>query len=161
MAGRGRPIYTEGQDRKFKTEIPVQTMKPTLWLVLTLALIIAGCIAPPAGAIDRVSDVQSTGVLEGTVNRGPLLPVQRPGDPSAAPVPGARINIATTDGKPVTAAETDSAGSFRITLPAGTYRVTMMPSAHGPMIGRNLPATITIGPGERRHLNIQVDSGMR
>lgn len=95
------------------------------------------------------------GVISGTVSRGPITPNQPSGQPGAAPVPNARVEIATTDGNPVTSAQTDAQGNFRIALPPGTYRVTM-PSTRT----KSVPATLTISAGEEKHLNIMIDTGL-
>jgi hypothetical protein len=102
----------------------------------------------------------SAGVLTGSVTKGPLAPAQRPGTPSGSGVPNARIDIATLDGKPVASAETDSAGTFRVDLPAGTYKITM-PSLYGAMFSKDLPAIVSIGAGEKKRLDIHLDTGIR
>jgi hypothetical protein len=86
--------------------------------------------------------------------------VQRPGVPSESRVANARIDIATLDGKPVTSIVTDSAGRFRVKLPAGTYKVEM-PSLHGAMFTKDLPARVNIGAGEEKKLDIHLDTGIR
>lgn len=103
---------------------------------------------------------RSTGVLEGSVTKGPLAPMVRPGMPSASGISGAHIDIATADGGPVTSVETDSAGNFKLDLPAGTYKVTM-PSLYGAMFSKDLPATVIIVPGEEKRLDIHLDTGIR
>jgi hypothetical protein len=118
-----------------------------LWIVIMVALV---------GAIGAAA----TGALVGRVTRGPLAPVQRPGIPSESGVNAARIDITTLEGKPVTSIETDSAGRFRVNLPAGTYRVEM-PSLHGAMFTKDLPAKVTIGAGEEKKLDIHLDTGIR
>lgn len=125
-------------------------MRTTAALAIALALMIL------AGR----AQAGSTGVLFGAVTRGPLTPVQRPGMRSQSPVAGARIDVMTLDGKPVTSVETDSIGSFRIEVPAGTYRLTM-PSLHGAMFTKDLPATVSVSAGEKKRVDIHLDTGIR
>lgn len=139
---------------------------------MTLAFIVAGCSdhrgssgsanPHPNAAVSTASasDAQPASVLVGRVTKGPLRPVQPEGQLSAAPVAGARIDVATADGNPVTRAETDATGAFRISLAPGTYQVTMS-SFYGAMFTKDLPATITIGAGEEKRLDIVLDTGIR
>jgi hypothetical protein len=99
-------------------------------------------------------------VLTGSVTKGPLAPLQRPGTSSESGVRSAHIDIATTDGKPVTSVETDSAGTFRVDLPSGTYKVTM-PSLYGAMFTKDLPAIVHVSSGKEKRLDIHLDTGIR
>jgi hypothetical protein len=91
---------------------------------------------------------------------GPLTPHEPThGRRRRAQVAGARVDLATVDGIPVTSVETDSSGDFRVQLPPGTYRVTM-PAQHGAR-PRNLPATLTIAPGREQRLDLYLDTGLR
>jgi len=108
-----------------------------------------------------IGDVQPTGVFAGTVTKGPVFPVVRPGAPEPpSGVAGAQVDIATPEGKPIASVQTDSSGAFKVSLPTGTYRVTM-PSLHGAMFTRDLPATVTIATGQEKRLDIHLDTGMR
>jgi hypothetical protein len=143
----------------------------TVLRILSVPLMLAGCSPQPGGDVHLVSGPESsgavrergteyTGVVEGTVRKGPLLPMAQPGHSSDSGVAGARVDVATLDGKAVKSVETDSAGDFTLNLPAGTYEVTM-PSLHGAMFTKDLPATITIVPGRKQRLDIVLDTGIR
>jgi hypothetical protein len=108
-----------------------------------------------------IGKVQPTGVFSGTVSKGPVSPTVRAGvaEPPSG-VAGAQVDIATLTEKPVQSVKTDSRGAFRLSLPTGTYKVTM-PSLYGAMFTRDLPATITIAPGRETRLDIHLDTGMR
>lgn len=108
-------------------------MRPGAALRIVVALVL---LAPCAHAAPT-----SMGVLTGSVTKGPLSPVERPGMSSGSVVSGAPIDIGTLDGKLVTSVETDSAGTFRVDLPAATYKVTM-PSLYGAMFSKDLPAVV-------------------
>jgi hypothetical protein len=133
----------------------------TLSAVLLLTLLLVGSRAQAESIPEVTGNIQSMGVLSGTVNKGPVFPVVRPG--AATPpsgVAGAQVDIATSMEKPVQSVKTDSTGAFRANLPAGTYKVTM-PSLYGAMFTRDLPATITIVAGRESRLDIHLDTGIR
>lgn len=114
---------------------------------------------PQRGSIG-VDELKDRGILHGTVSKGPLSPVSRPGVSGNAPVPRARVDIATTDGKSSISVETDAAGNFRVALAPGTYTITM-PSLHGAMFSKDLPANVTIAKGQEQSLTIVLDTGIR
>lgn len=89
-----------------------------------------------------------TGVLTGSVTKGPHTPIERPGKSSEAGVSGALIDIATVDGEPVTSVKADSAGTFRVDLPPGSYKITM-PSLYGAMFGRICQPSSIFAPAKR------------
>jgi hypothetical protein len=101
------------------------------------------------------------GVLVGQVTRGPLRPVERPGGPpGAAPVPGAKIKITGLGAQESRVAVTDQDGHYRLSLPPGSYRVEMGPLP--PMqFTKDLPATVTITPGQETRKDIRIDTGLR
>ncbi len=145
-------------------------MRPAVALsLLFLPLMLAGCFQGPANAGNPHSDPQpasagsnelkNRGFLRGTVIKGPLSPASPPGVSGNAPVSGARVDIATADGNSMSV-QTDSAGNFRIALAPGTYRITM-PSLHGAMFSKDLPATVTISPDQEQSLTIVLDTGIR
>lgn len=133
------------------------------WGASLTALVLAGCGSPPVfypsssgnDAAAQTMPQQSTAVIAGTVSRGPVTPNQPAGHPGAAPVPNARIDVATPDGTAVTSTQTDAQGNFRIAMPPGTYRIT---TASGR--SKDLPATVAISPGEEKRLDITIDTGL-
>jgi hypothetical protein len=125
--------------------------------LLIFPAILGGCFA--AVAVTEASP-RTYGVLSGSVSRWPLTPNEPARRPERrAQVSGARIEVATMKGTPVTAVETDSGGNFRVELPPGTYRLTMR-GLHG-VRPRNLPSTVTIAAGHEERLDILMDSGLR
>ncbi len=128
--------------------------------IVALVLVLEGCTGIPAGNLQRASAGEGDGVLAGRVSRGPVSPVERPGDPPYPGVANAQIDIARPDGTKVTSTETDGEGNFRMALPGGTYVVTM-PSLYGAMYSKDVPATVTIAPGAEQHLNVLLDTGIR
>ena len=102
---------------------------------------------------------QAIGVLTGSVSRGPRTPNEPAHGRQQGQVGGARIDIATSDNKPVTSVLTYRWGRFSVNLPPGTYRVTM-PAMHGAR-PRNMPATVIIAGGVEKRLDIFLDTGLR
>ena len=102
-----------------------------------------------------------TGVLTGTVTKGPLSPVggARESRPSARAA-GAKLVITRTTGDKTETATTGQDGIYRIILPAGTYRVTISQLPAG-QFTKDLPATVTIKPGEETRLDVRLDTGIR
>lgn len=135
-----------------------------------LTVIAVACTTEPGytpGAIQVKSDVLGTrvqggmGVLTGKVTRGPLSPVEGIGGvPASAPVPDARIVISSLDGQEIGSLVTDGQGRYTISLPQGTYRVTM-PRLSGAGWTKDLPATVTITEGRETRLDIRIDTGIR
>jgi Carboxypeptidase regulatory-like domain len=102
-----------------------------------------------------------TGVLSGLVTIGPLSPVggakeSRP----PAPYAGAELVISQTAGNRTETAVTGQNGTYRIALPAGTYRVTLAALPDG-QFTKDLPASVAIRQGEETRLNVHVDTGIR
>jgi carboxypeptidase family protein len=109
---------------------------------------------------DHIAQPSQTGILAGRVTRGPLSPVERPGVPGRAGVPGAKVIVSTSDGQDVASAMTDAQGRYSIGLPVGTYRVTMAPPG-GAGFSKDVPATVSIAEGQETRLDLLIDSGIR
>lgn len=112
-----------------------------------------------ANARFEAPSMPGSGTLEGTITRGPLTPIERPGIPSSAPVAAAQIGIATPDGKKAATVQSGSAGEYSVQLAPGTYVVTVTSPARA--LSKNLPATVTITEGATTHLDIRLDTGIR
>jgi hypothetical protein len=118
-------------------------------------------MVPLVGDSDSAGTDQSSAILTGSVTKGPLSPIEREGGPPAfSGVPGARIDIETAQGSRLTSAVTDPRGNYEVRLPPGTYKLTM-PSLHGAMFAKDLPATITIAAGTVKRVDIHLDTGIR
>jgi len=104
----------------------------------------------------------SYGVLHGRVSRGPLPPAT--GHDGRAPLDGpvgaAHIGVQLIGVEHVWWGVTSFDGTYAMLLPAGTYQVTMVP-APGMGIARDLPATVTILPGQQTRLDIRLDTRLR
>jgi hypothetical protein len=103
-----------------------------LGLVLSLALLFAGCIAtatpiPPANA-----------GVEGQVLIGPMCPVVQAGTPCPDQPFQATLTFLDQNGNTVSRTQSDAQGKFRVSLPPGTYTLRPEPAnrqRHRPRAG--------------------------
>jgi hypothetical protein len=128
----------------------------TLGAVFLLGIIlVSGCTQNPG-----------KGLLQGNVSIGPLCPVERnPPDPACQPTAQTYESwpiFVWTPGKLAMVAElqpTPPNGTYSLELPAGNYVVDLEKSQA--LGARNLPANITIRPGQATALDISIDTGIR
>jgi hypothetical protein len=113
------------------------------------------CCAPPP---------KETGILQGHVTIGPLVPVVREGEPEPTPAPevyaSRQIVIYAADGQTeVTRVQIDGQGNYQVGLPVGTYVVDI--NRAGIDRGIGLPATVQIEANEVTRLDVDIDTGIR
>ncbi len=130
-------------------------------ILISLALLLAACQSMGGGPLPQLV---APGFLEGHVNIGPLLPVQRVGEAAPTVPPEAyaarQIILYQADGKTVVTKLTpDKGGNYRVELAPGTYIVGMV--RVGIDRARGLPATVTIASGQTTRLDIEIDTGIR
>ncbi|MGB3903843.1 MAG: hypothetical protein WBB22_02885 [Anaerolineae bacterium] len=123
-------------------------------LLLALTFFIISCASGP----------QETGMLEGHVTIGPLVPVVREGEPEPTPAPevyaSRQIVIYAQDGRTeITRVQIDAKGNYRVTLPVGTYVVDI--NRIGIDRGIDLPKTVEIVSGGVTRLDVEIDTGIR
>ena len=124
------------------------------FVVLSLMLLLAPCAPPP----------RETGVLQGHVIIGPLVPVVREGEPEPTPAPEVyatrQMVIYAEDGRTeVTRVQIDAQGNYRVTLPMGAYVVDV--NHVGIDVAKELPKTVEIAGGETTRLDMEVDTRLR
>jgi hypothetical protein len=101
------------------------------------------------------------GTLSGHVTLGPLSPVEQQGSaPARLPAPGVKLLVCGPARQEIATVTTDAEGQFRLDLPPGNYQVEMGPRK-GREFTKDLPATVTITPGQETRLDIRLDTGMR
>ncbi len=132
-----------------------------LYFSLSCMLVLAACQSTGGGPLPQLV---APGSLEGHVNIGPLLPVQRVGEATPTVLPEAyaarQVVIYRADGKTViTKLTPDKNGDYRVELAPGTYIVGM--ARVGIDRARGLPATATITSGQATRLDIDIDTGIR
>ncbi len=130
-------------------------------IILLILVPLAACQFTGGGPLPQFV---APGSLEGHVSIGPLLPVQRSGEPTPTVPPDAyaarQIIVYQADGKTVVTRLTpDKDGNYRVQLAPGTYVVGM--ARVGIDRARDLPATVTVTSGQTTRLDIDVDTGIR
>ena len=123
-------------------------------LLLALILLIASCAPTPT----------QTGVLEGHVTIGPLVPVVREGEPEPTPAPevyaSRQIVIYAQDGRTeVARVQIDPRGDYRVELAVGTYVVDI--NYVGIDTAKELPKSVQIRAGKITRLDVDIDTGIR
>lgn len=132
-------------------------------LVLTAGCSVAGVDTGSSEGQDRIGRGE-TGVLEGHVTIGPLVPVVIEGVPEPTPAPevyaAREIVIFTPDGAiEVARAKIDAQGDYRIELPMGTYLVDI--NHAGIDTAKELPQMVEIVGGQVKRLDVAIDTGIR
>lgn len=130
-----------------------------LFIFLSVIFLACGIFSPP-----EIIPPAPAGTLQGHVTIGPLQPVERIGQPTPTPDPevftSRTLNIFQADGKTlITSLHFNPDGSYRVSLPPGTYVVDIPHSGIG--FARPLPKTIILHSGETIQLDIDIDTGIR
>ena len=130
-------------------------------LVLYMACLNLFFFSCPQALGDDGTAKQMSGILIGTITKGPISPVIEP-NVVYAPVPGkgVKVMVTTLTGKQSASAVTDEGGNFRIVLLPGTYQVTLGQLSGG-AFSKDVPATITIRAGLETRMAIDIDTGIR
>ena len=98
--------------------------------------------------------------IKGVVKIGPTCPVERiPPDPNCADRPyQATLIIKNGSGHVVINSETKSDGTFKFSLPPGTYAIENGGRAVMPTLK---PVSVEVGPNSYTEINLSFDSGIR
>ncbi len=123
-------------------------------LLLCLTFLFVACTAVP----------QETGILEGHVTIGPLVPVVREGEPEPTPAPevyaSRQIVVCGQDGvTEVATVQINGQGNYRVELPVGKYVVDI--NHVGIDMAKDLPHTVEIVAGQTTRLDVDIDTGIR
>ena len=123
----------------------------------TLALLLAAALTGACGGGAATSS-SALGTVVGTVTSAPTCPVERVGSPCPPrPVAGATVEVDRGDSV-VATTRTDTAGRFRVGVPAGHYTVV----AHN--IGgyrSTASSAVDVVAGTTATADLTVDSGIR
>jgi hypothetical protein len=98
-----------------------------------------------------------TGV-EGSVNRGPIQPVGKPGQKNTAPVANAVVKALDANGKEVARTKTDKDGYYELKLKPGKYTLV---GPRGGIPPRNFKKDIEVLQRGWTRVDIKVDTGIR
>ena len=130
-------------------------------LVLYMAYLNLFFFSCPQALGDDGKAKQMSGILIGTITKGPISPVIEPNVVYApVPVKGVKVMVTSLTGKKSASAVTDKRGNFRIVLLFGTYQVTLSQLSGG-AFSKDVPATITIRAGLETRMAIHMDTGIR
>lgn len=131
-------------------------------LLVTIAMV-AALAAPALAANDRA------GIVRGSVVIAPACPgparLDRPECLKRPVQATVKIFRATGAGggngekRPSLSVATDKRGKFRVSLPAGTYRLIAVPPSPGPAHGT--PVDITLAENATVTVELRIDSGLR
>ncbi|NOT39370.1 MAG: carboxypeptidase regulatory-like domain-containing protein [Alphaproteobacteria bacterium] len=99
-----------------------------------------------------------TGVIEGLVKLGPIMPVCREGVPCDGVYKGAKVVLRTPGGQVVKRATADDKGGFWMDAPTGRFEVAV--DVEGPLPSCT-PAQISVAARQIVHVEIDCDSGIR
>jgi hypothetical protein len=124
------------------------------YLLAALIISVTSCVSLP----------QETGVLQGHVTIGPLVPVVREGQPEPTPGPevyaSRQIVVFRRDGQTeVTRVQIEGQGNYRVELPVGSYVVDI--NHAGADTAKALPKTVWIVAGQVTRLDVDIDTGIR
>ena len=131
-------------------------MRPTriVAVVATVTALASGC---GSAASKLTSGPAALGTVQGTVTAGPTCPVEQAGHPCPPrPVSGA-ISARRADGTTLTATVSKD-GTYRLTVPAGTYTLNIQTRS---LLPRCPPAKVAVSAGTIVHANISCDTGIR
>ncbi|MDD5435058.1 MAG: carboxypeptidase-like regulatory domain-containing protein [Nitrospira sp.] len=124
-------------------------MSFTLYLFIFLIAVIPLCYA---------GTINNTGIISGTVTRGPVCPAEREDICKPEPVEGVKVVISDLSGQEVKSVITDKTGKYNIKLSPGRYKVGFI---SGLRFRRDSPEIIEVITGEETHLDFQIDTGVR
>ena len=118
--------------------------------------------APPAPASPaQKGRVPVETGLVGSVVLGPGTGLAGVGGRGSKAVADAKVIVSEReDGPEIASTLTDSVGHYEVTLPPGTYRVTLETTVSY-RLTKDLPATISVSQGKATTLNVVLDTGIR
>ena len=151
-----------------------------VWITLAAAFLMwshvpdgraQGNVAPPAAGEQEAPSpppAPRTGLLLGrvTATAPPTTGTEEKDKPgpipggSSVPVAVARVGIAPTGSTHVWWVVTSVDGRFAISVPAGTYQVTL-DARPGLGVAKGLPATVTVEAGQQTRFDIHLDPDVR
>jgi hypothetical protein len=125
-----------------------------LVVAVTVAALASGC---GSTATTLTSVLATYGAVRGTITAGPTCPVEQAGHPCPPrPVSGA-VSARRTDGTTLTGTISKD-GTYRVTVPAGTYTVNVQT---GSLLPRCPPVEVAVSAGATVQANIFCDTGIR
>ncbi len=136
-------------------------IEPGRTLALGIAALLGLLLLAACGGAPEVplgSDTDSG--IEGRVTVGPVCPVVREGVPCPDRPYEAELSILDGSGREVASVRSDAAGSYRLALTPGAYRVVPL-SPPGLPLPRGEAVDVTVAAGRFVTLDISYNSGIR
>lgn len=99
-----------------------------------------------------------TGVVEGVVKLGPIMPVCQAGVPCDGVYKGAKVALRTLEGRVVKRVTADDNGAFSMVAPTGRFEVVV--EVEGPLPSCT-PTQISVAARQSVRAEIDCDSGIR
>jgi Carboxypeptidase regulatory-like domain len=117
--------------------------------------------APAAASSAQKGRVPVETGLVGSIVLGPGTGLAGVGGRGSKPVADAKVIVSQReDGPEIASTLTDTAGHYEVTLPPGTYRVTLETTVSY-RLTKDLPATVTVSQGKATTLHVLLDTGIR
>jgi hypothetical protein len=123
-------------------------------VLMVMVLSLSACAGSSTGGTGT-----GTAGIQGKVLLGPMCPVMVAGSPCPDRPIEADIVVTSLDGKTVATGHSDGDGTYRLSLPPGSYTVTAERSDG--QLGAGKPITVDVTAGAYVRLNLLVDSGIR
>ncbi len=134
-------------------------------LAAAFLLLLGSCRSTPStsGGTDTTgNNTGLTSAIDGSVLRGPISPVSRPGVPNDAPLAGATISIAQTNAAAnPTNVVSDTAGKFYLKVSPGTYMLTPNGFPNSVWPRPQAPVTIQVPANTIVKDTLNYDTGIR
>lgn len=123
-------------------------------MAITVASPASGC---GSAATTLTSVPAEYGIVRGTVTAGPTCPVEQAGHPCPPRPVSGTVSARRTDATTLTATISKD-GTYRITVPAGTYTLNVQT---GSFLPRCSPSKVAVSAGATVEANISCDTGIR
>lgn len=133
------------------------SLRATRFVPVSVAIALLTLIACGSGATGTRPPA-GEGTLSGTINIGPLCPVE----PCSGPVnPYTDLEVVVSSGETeVAVLEVDETGTFAGQVPAGEFVVNLRPCDYmGCAVA--MPKAVTVRDGDKVNLSIEIDTGIR
>ncbi len=134
-----------------------------------LIVVIVAMLAALALAAQTRAAIHGAGIVRGSVVIAPACPgparldrpecLKRPVQATVKIFRAAGADGGNGEKRPLLTVATDKRGQFRVSLPAGTYRLIAVPPSLGP--ARGTPVDITLAANATVTVELRIDSGLR
>jgi hypothetical protein len=121
-----------------------------LGLILPLLLLLVAC--------SKTASPSASAGIFGTVRAGPICPVEQVGSPCPPQPWSGTVRATAADGHSFETT-TDEAGSYALSVPAGSYTVVAV--TEDGTLPMGVPNDAVVGDDARIRVDLEVDTGIR